>query len=266
MPAQTLTNAPSRLVYVNDTAAGIRRLRLRAGFRYVRSDGAPLRDRRQFSRIRRLAIPPAYEYVWLCPTESGRLQATGRDARGRKQYLYRPQWRDVRDAAKFDRMLEFGQVLGRIRAWVDRDLASRDLGKDPVTAAIVRLPDTPCIRVGNDEYARNNRSYGLTTLRNRHAQVEGATTRLAFRGKSGVMHRVEIDDPRVARCRDARAARCRARPSHPVLRREARGSDGQRAAGWLQCRRGCCGAHANGQAASDSPVDHALHFNRKDLT
>lgn len=120
-------------------------------------------------------------------------------ARGRKQYLYHPQWRTVRDAAKFERMLEFGQVLGRVRARVDRDLAARDLGKRRVTAAIIRLLDTTCMRVGNHEYARTNGSYGLTTLRNRHARVEGERVRLSFRGKSGVMHQVELADPRVAR-------------------------------------------------------------------
>lgn len=137
--------------------------------------------------------------MWICPSANGHLQATGRDARGRKQYLYHPQWRSVRDAAKFERMLDFGRALSRLRARVERDLAASDLGKQRVSAAIVRLLDTTCMRIGNDEYARSNRSYGLTTLRNRHASVDGETLRLAFRGKSGVLHRVEVTDPRVAR-------------------------------------------------------------------
>jgi DNA topoisomerase-1 len=191
--------APPRLVYVNDTGAGIRRMRHGRGFRYVGSDGASVRDRRQIARIRSIGIPPAYRDVWICPLENGHLQATGRDARGRKQYLYHAEWRNQRDAAKFDRMLEFGRALGRIRARVDRDLAAPELGKDRVTAAIVRLLDTTCMRIGNHAYARANRSYGLTTLRNRHATVEGEVIRLSFRGKSGVLHRVELADPRVAR-------------------------------------------------------------------
>ena len=191
--------APPGLLYVSDEGDGFRRLRHRGGFRYLDSAGRPLRSRMQIARIRGLGIPPAYEKVWICPAANGHLQATGRDARGRKQYLYHPQWRSVRDAAKFERMLDFGRALSRLRARVERDLAASDLGKQRVSAAIVRLLDTTCMRIGNDEYARSNRSYGLTTLRNRHASVDGETLRLAFRGKSGVLHRVEVTDPRVAR-------------------------------------------------------------------
>jgi len=196
------TRAPPGLVYVNDEMPGIRRVRRGPHFTYRLPDGRPLRDGEAIARIRKLAIPPAYTDVWICPLPHGHLQATGRDARGRKQYRYHPEWRVARDADKFQRMLAFGRVLPRVRRRVRQDLA-RGTGSHPdrraVLAALVRLLDTTLVRIGNDEYARSNGSYGLTTLRNRHAAVQGATLRLRFRGKHGVVHDVTVADPRVAR-------------------------------------------------------------------
>ncbi|MDO9356764.1 MAG: hypothetical protein Q7T55_23910, partial [Solirubrobacteraceae bacterium] len=166
--------APRGLVYVSDETPGIRRLKRGDGFAYQRPDGKPLRDAEELARIRQLAIPPAYSQVWICPKPNGHLQATGRDARGRKQYRYHAKWRVARDSTKFDRMLDFGAALPRIRTRVKRDLAApvgERVLRDTVIAAIVRLLDTTLVRVGNDEYARENGSFGLTTLRNRHAAV-----------------------------------------------------------------------------------------------
>jgi DNA topoisomerase I len=190
--------APSGLLYVSDTMPGIARLRHGDGFRYRRPDGRALRDAKELQRIRTLAIPPAYEEVWICPLPQGHLQATGRDARGRKQYRYHPSWREARDVDKFARMADFGAALPRIRAKVKRDLAAPVGSRASVLAALLRLLDTTLVRVGNDEYARSNGSFGLTTLRNRHAAVKGSTLHLRFRGKSGVWHEVSLDDPRVA--------------------------------------------------------------------
>ncbi|MEP6872933.1 MAG: DNA topoisomerase IB [Burkholderiales bacterium] len=207
---------PAHLVYVNDESPGICRLRRGKGFTYRRPDGRRLTDAAQLDRIRRLAIPPAYTKVWICPMPHGHLQATGRDARGRKQFRYHADWRRARDEKKFERMLDFAAALPRIRARVRRDLeggADHPLARDAVIAAIVRLLDTTLMRVGNDEYARANGSFGLTTLRNRHAVVDGAALRLRFRGKSGVEHEVALRDPRVARI----VARCQALPGQPLF-------------------------------------------------
>lgn len=196
----------ARLRYVSDAAPGIRRRRRGAGFEYLAPDGTPVRDAETLIRIRGLAIPPAYRDVWICPDPEGHLQATGRDARGRKQYRYHPQWRVLRDAHKFERMLEFGRALPRIRRAVARDLKRHGMPRERVLATLVRLLDTTLIRVGNEEYARENGSYGLTTMRNRHVQVSADAVRFEFRGKGGITHRVEVTDPRVARvvrrCRD----------------------------------------------------------------
>jgi DNA topoisomerase-1 len=208
--------APRALVYVSDAMPGIRRIRRGAHFGYLRPDGSPLHDEREIARIKRLAIPPAYENVWICPLANGHLQATGRDARGRKQYRYHPDWRIARDADKFGRMLEFGTVLPRIRQRVQRDLGQPLEGRparDHVLAALVRLLDTTLVRVGNDEYARSNGSFGLTTLRNRHAAVQGTTLRLRFKGKHGIVHDVTLDDPRVARI----VRRCQAMPGQELF-------------------------------------------------
>jgi DNA topoisomerase I len=188
------------LIHVSDTMPGIRRCRRGQGFAYRTSSGAWLKDAQEIQRIRRLAIPPAYRDVWICPLPNGHLQATGRDARGRKQYRYHPDFRDARESDKFGRLLDFGQALPRIRRRVAQDLApGQRLSRALVLATVVRLLDTTLIRVGNDEYARGNGSYGLTTLRNPHASVRGSRLRLCFRGKSGVAHEVTIDDPRLAR-------------------------------------------------------------------
>ncbi|HEV7577308.1 MAG TPA: DNA topoisomerase IB [Caldimonas sp.] len=193
---------PPGLVWVSDQSPGIRRIRVGADFAYIGVDGKRLRNADALHRIRSLAIPPAYEDVWICVRANGHLQATGRDARGRKQYRYHPDWRLAKDADKFERMLEFGAVLPRIRKRVAADLAA-PVGtrprRDTVLATIVRLLDTTYVRIGNEEYARENKSFGLTTLRNRHAAVSGDRLRLRFRGKSGKEHEVALDDPRVAR-------------------------------------------------------------------
>ena len=202
-PAAAPAELPPGLVYVSDAMPGIRRVRRGEVFAYRTSDGAWLADEAELARIRKLAIPPAYTDVWICPLAEGHLQATGRDARGRKQYRYHARWRELRDESKFDRLQEFGRALPRIRARVARDLGAAKAGTPPtraaVLAALVRLLDTTFVRVGNDAYARDNGSYGLTTLQNRHAGVRGSTLKLSFRGKSGVMQTVSIDDRRLAR-------------------------------------------------------------------
>ncbi len=187
------------LRYVSDAAPGIRRKRAGKGFSYVGLDGKPLRDPGELRRIKSLAIPPAWTDVWVCPSPRGHLQATGRDARGRKQYRYHPRWREARDETKYERMIAFGEALPRIREWVERDLALPDLPREKVLATVVRLLDTTLIRVGNEEYARQNGSFGLTTLRNRHVDVSGSTLRFHFRGKSGKEYRVDVKDRRLAR-------------------------------------------------------------------
>lgn len=193
---------PPGLVYVSDRSPGICRLRKGKGFAYRDADGMRVSDARQLERIRKLAIPPAYAAVWICPSAHGHIQATGRDARGRKQYLYHPQWRLARDETKYDRMADFGAALPRIRASVTRDLeaaAGAQVLHRTVVAAIVRLLDTTLMRVGNDEYARDNASFGLTTLRKRHVAVSGSKLGLRFRGKSGITHEVSLEDKRIAR-------------------------------------------------------------------
>jgi DNA topoisomerase I len=194
------------LRYSRDDRPGIRRLRCAKGFRYRGPDGRPIRDAETLRRIRSLVIPPAWTGVWICPEPNGHLQATGRDARGRKQYRYHPSWRKVRDETKYDRVLAFGQALPRLRARIEADLAKPGLPRTKVLATVVRLLETTLIRVGNEEYARTNGSFGLTTLRDRHVKVDGTTVHFAFRGKSGVKHRIDVRDRRLARivrrCRD----------------------------------------------------------------
>jgi len=193
---------PAGLVYVDRNVPGITRERHGDTFRYRTPDGQWLQDEEHLAHIRRLAIPPAYTDVWICPLPHGHLQATGRDARGRLQYRYHPDWRRVRDDSKFERMRAFGQALPRIRRHVARDLQAcrkKTLTRQCVLAAIVRLLDTTYVRVGNEEYALANGSFGLTTLRTRHAAVKGSSTTLRFRGKSGVMQQAQLQDPAVAR-------------------------------------------------------------------
>jgi DNA topoisomerase I len=188
------------LLYVSEDKAGIRRVK--AGpknFRYFDGAGKPVQDKSTLARIRRLAIPPAWTEVWICPKENGHLQATGRDARGRKQYRYHSRWREVRDETKFNRMLEFAQALPRIRRAVRRHLKLPGLPREKVLATVVKLLETGLIRVGNDEYARTNKSYGLTTLQDRHAKINGSKVRFNFRGKSGKFHVMDIHDPHIAK-------------------------------------------------------------------
>jgi DNA topoisomerase-1 len=191
------------LVYVNPGMPGLSRVKRGNSFRYRDAKGQWLRDVDEIARIRQLAIPPAYTDVWICPLPNGHLQAIGLDARGRKQYRYHAEWRVMKDESKFERLEAFGRALPRIRARVARDLRPggkrATLDRELVLAALVRLLDTTFLRVGNEEYASSNRSYGLTTLRNRHADVRGASLKLRFRGKSGVLHEARLDDPRVAR-------------------------------------------------------------------
>lgn len=194
------------LRHVTDQQPGIRRQRAGCGFRYVGPEGRTVRDAEVLARIRSLAVPPAWTDVWICPVERGHLQASGRDARGRKQYRYHPRWREVRDETKYDRMIAFASALQSIRRRTRRDLARPGLPREKVLAAVVQLLEKTSIRVGNDEYARQNGSFGLTTLHNRHVDVRGARLNFRFRGKSGREHDVGIEDPRlaavVARCRD----------------------------------------------------------------
>lgn len=194
------------LRYVSDTSPGISRQRAGSGFRYRLPSGEPLRDHATLRRIRALAIPPAWRDVWICAHAGGHVQATGRDARGRKQYRYHERWREARDETKFDRMIAFGEALPRIRARTEADLARRGLPREKVLAAIVRLLETTLIRVGNEEYARENGSFGLTTMRNEHVSIAGQVVHFDFRGKSGVEHAIDLRDPRLAaivrRCQD----------------------------------------------------------------
>ena len=187
------------LRYVSDRTPGIRRVRTADGFQYRAPDGDNITEEETLARIRKLAIPPAYEDVWISPRPNGHLQAVGRDARGRKQYRYHPRWREVRDEGKYGKLLVFGKVLPKIRARVEVDLARRGLPREKVLAAIVRLLETTMMRIGNEEYAKTNKSYGLTTLRNRHVKVEGASRiRLDFRGKRGTEYHIDLRNRRLA--------------------------------------------------------------------
>jgi DNA topoisomerase-1 len=187
------------LLYVSDEQPGIARRRAGKGFTYRAPRGGAVRDAATLKRIRALAIPPAWTGVWICPHPEGHIQATGRDARGRKQYRYHPRWREVRDAAKYDRLLEFARLLPGIRDRVRADMAKGGLPREKVLATVVHLLETTLIRVGNDDYARQNSSYGLTTLQDRHVKVEGGELRFAFTGKAGKTWRLGLRDRRVAR-------------------------------------------------------------------
>jgi len=190
---------PAGLRHVDDTRPGFTRKKLRNGFAYFDLDGKRIEDEAEIARINALAIPPAYSDVWICPDARGHIQATGRDARGRKQYRYHPQWRETRDADKFGRMADFGRALPRIRARVARDLARKGMPREKVVAAVVHLLDNTLIRIGSVEYARENQSYGLTTLRKKHVKIRAGEVRFRFAGKSGIEHDVTIDNPRVKR-------------------------------------------------------------------
>ena len=194
------------LRYVSDSRPGIRRKASRSGFRYVGVDGKPVRDRDTLGRIRSLVIPPAWTDVWICSHEKGHIQVTARDAKGRKQYRYHPRWRSTRDETKYAHVIGFGKALPAIRRRVDRDLARQGLPREKVLATVVRLLETTLMRVGNEEYARSNGSFGLTTLRDRHVRIDGARLQFRFKGKSSKEHFIELNDRRLAaivrRCRD----------------------------------------------------------------
>jgi DNA topoisomerase I len=191
--------ARAGLRYVTDGVAGITRKKTGSGWTYFAPNGVRIRDPGKRKRLNSLAIPPAWTDVWICPDPDGHIQATARDARGRKQYRYHASYREARDRSKFRHMLDFSEVLPRIRDRIERDLRAEDLSRRQILATVIRLLDKTLIRVGNDEYARENRSFGLTTLRRRHVEVSGQSMRFSFRGKSGVEHNVSITDGRLAR-------------------------------------------------------------------
>jgi DNA topoisomerase I len=201
------------LRYVTDDRPGIRRLKAGRSFRYLTADEKPLTDRAEIARIKSLAVPPAYTDVWIAPIRNAHLQATGRDARGRKQYRYHKRWREVRDENKFDRMLAFAKALPAIRAAVRRDLSPPGLPREKVLAAVVALLEATMIRVGNEEYARENDSYGLTTMNEDHVHVRGDAIRFRFRGKSGIEHTVTVRDKRLAKI----VRRCQDIPGHELF-------------------------------------------------
>jgi DNA topoisomerase-1 len=191
--------AAADLIYLPDDAPGFRRIRTSSGFRYVDVEGRPIHDEETIARIKKLAIPPAWQDVWISPAAEGHLQATGRDAKGRKQYRYHPQWRAIRDRQKYEHTLTFGEALPAIRERVDADLRRHGMPREKVLATVIKLLETSLIRVGNEEYARDNGSVGLSTMRDKHAHIEGGTMRFEFKGKSGKQHRVTIRNRRLAR-------------------------------------------------------------------
>ena len=191
--------AAASLSYVNDNEPGIGRRRAGKSFSYRRPDGTLVKDAETLARIRKLAIPPAYSDVWICPDPYGHIQATGRDAKGRKQYRYHPDWTALQAETKFARMAAFGRALPQIRERVNRDLAKPGLPREKVLAAVVRLLELTLIRVGNDEYARTNKHFGLTTMRDRHVSIEGSEVGFEFTGKSGIKHKTGLKDRRLAR-------------------------------------------------------------------
>src|SRR5256886_6483385 len=187
------------LQYVSDERPGYRRRINGKGFEYLDTEGKRIRNEQRLLRIKRLAVPPAWTNVWICPSSTGHIQATGRDARRRKQYRYHDRWRELRDENKFDRLAEFAKALPKIRPRVAQDMRLPGLPRRKVLATVVRLLERTFIRIGNEEYARENKSFGLTTLKNRHVTVTGAQVRLRFRGTSGRHHEVDVADRRVAK-------------------------------------------------------------------
>lgn len=198
-PSPVASAREAGLHYVSDEKPGIRRVARGKGFVYIGPKEDVIRDEEQLSRIRKLAIPPAWTDVWICPNPNGHLQATGRDDRGRKQYRYHANWNAVRGETKFSRMMAFGRALPQIRRRVARDLALPGLPRNKVLATVVRLLETTLIRVGNDEYARQNQSFGLTTMLDKHAKIRGNKVTFEFRGKRGIHHRIDVSDPQLAR-------------------------------------------------------------------
>jgi DNA topoisomerase-1 len=212
------------LVYVHDIDPGLSRRKAGKGFRYLDPDGAPIEDAGALDRIAKLVIPPAWTEVWICPDPRGHIQATGRDQRGRKQYIYHPKWRAHRDETKYARMAEFGRALPRLRRKVDHDLALRGLPREKVLAAVVRIMEETSVRVGNDQYAQANKSFGLTTLRKKHVDVHGEAADFEFRGKSGKEFRTGVRDRRLA----AVIRRCEELPGQRLF--QYVGRDGERRA------------------------------------
>jgi DNA topoisomerase-1 len=200
VPAESVEAAEDAgLRYVSDDQPGFSRQRKGEEFEYFDAKGKPIRDEQRLLRIKRLAIPPAWRDVWICPSPNGHIQATGRDDRRRKQYRYHERWREIRDENKYDRLISFGKALPKIRRRVKKDLALSGLPREKVLATIVQLLERSLIRVGNEEYARENKSFGLTTMQDRHVDVKGSKLRFRFRGKSGRQHEVDVTDRRVAK-------------------------------------------------------------------
>src|SRR3954467_791414 len=198
-PAPVEVAEEAGLPYVSPEQPGYTRKRKGDDFEYFDTEGKRIRDETRLLRLKRIGIPPAYKGVWICPSPNCHIQATGRDARGRKQYRYHERWREVRDENKYDRMIAFGKALPKIRRRVNRDLTRRGLPREKVLATVVQLLERTFIRIGNEEYAKENKSFGLTTLRNRHVDVRGSTLKFQFRGKSGVDHEVGVEDRRLAK-------------------------------------------------------------------
>jgi DNA topoisomerase-1 len=197
--ALVLTARNAGLRYTRDEHVGIHRVQRKSRLCYVRPDGSLVKDEETLARIRSIVIPPAWTEVWICPHDNGHIQATGRDARGRKQYRYHSRWRQHRDENKFQHMVAFARVLPKVRRRVQRDLRRREMSREKVLAAVLRLLETTLIRVGNDEYARTNQSYGLTTIRNKHVKIQRDNILFRFRGKSGKEHEIALKDRRLAR-------------------------------------------------------------------
>lgn len=195
----TKTEIPHELRYVNADEPGIRRKRAGKGFTYLAPDGSRITDPDVLNRIRSLGVPPAYREVWICLTPDGHIQATGRDEKGRKQYRYHPRWNELRDQTKFDRMIAFGEALPTIRERVQQDLVLPGMPREKILATVVELLGTTFIRIGNEEYARHNESFGLTTMQDEHVAVEGSKVHFEFRGKSGKEHVIDLKDRRLAK-------------------------------------------------------------------
>lgn len=216
-PAAELEEAGLR--FTSDDRPGLRRVKKGREMHYVDARGKRVRDADTLARIKSLVIPPAWTDVWICPHANGHLQATGRDARGRKQYRYHPRWRQARDETKFYRILAFARALPKIRRRVKRDLKARGMERNKILATVVRLLEATLIRIGNDEYAKQNHSYGLTTIRNHHAKVNGSTIQFTFRGKSGKKHNIDVKDPTLARI----VRRCQDLPGQELFAYETEG-------------------------------------------
>ncbi len=210
-PQQSAQEAGLR--YVTDAKPGLRRLKVGKSFRYVDASGKAVKDKETLGRIKSLVIPPAWADVWICPSANGHLQCTGRDARGRKQSRYHPKWREVRDGNKYEKMLHFAEALPLIRKKVDSDLKREGLPKEKVLAAVVGVMELTHIRVGNEEYAKENQSYGLTTMRTKHVEVHGSQVTFSFQGKSRVHHTVDLRDARLAKV----IRRCEELPGHELF-------------------------------------------------